>query len=102
MLNHLSLIPANNFAKVPSAGYGCWTNTVSPTDSLYPKAGLKLDEGELTIRLEDSNGNDTTNTDKFKVHARVVYSYRISFKDYPKTEAERNSKGIEIETSGDL
>jgi hypothetical protein len=96
------IIPSNTFAKVPSAGYGCWTNAVSPIDPLYPKAGIKLDEGELSIRLEDASGNDTTNTDKFKVHARVLYTYRIAFKDYPKSEAERNSKGIEIETSGDL
>jgi hypothetical protein len=96
------IVPSNNFHKVPSVGYGCWTNAISPIDPLYPKAGLKLDEGELTLRLEDSFGNDTNNIDKFKVHVRVVYTYRISFKDYPKTEAERNSKGIEIETSGDL
>lgn len=94
------IIPMNNFNNVPSvAGYGCWTNAVVPTDPLYPKAGIKLDEGELTFRLEDSTSECN---DKFKVHARIVYTYRVTFKDYPKSETERNSKGIEIETSGDL
>jgi len=96
------IIPMNSFANVPSSnGYGCWTNAIVPTDPLYPKAGIKLDEGELTFRLEDNSSTHVT-SDKFKVHARVIYTYRITFKDYPKTEAERNSKGIEVETSGDL
>jgi hypothetical protein len=92
-----TIIPANHFNKIPEyPGYGCWTNATDATEPLYPKPGIKLDEGELTLRIEDTENN------KYKVHARVVYTYRISFKDYPKTESERNSKGIEVEVSGDL
>jgi hypothetical protein len=95
------IVPYKNFGKLPKySGYGCWTNSVTASDPLYPKPGIKLDEGELTFRLEDPNNSESK--DKYRVHARAVYTYRITFKDYPKTEAERNSKGIEVEVSGDL
>jgi hypothetical protein len=98
------IIPSNHFNKIPEyPGYGCWTNATSAADPLYPKPGIKLDEGELTLRIEDVQNSEKDQTSsKYKVHARVVYTYRITFKDYPKTEAERNSKGIEVEVSGDL
>jgi hypothetical protein len=95
------IIPMNNFPKVPeSSGYGCWTNAVDPIDPLYPKAGLKINDSELSFRLE--NEEDSSDETKFKIHSRVIYSYRITLKDYPKSETERNSKGIEVEVSGDL
>jgi hypothetical protein len=91
----------NNFPKVPeSSGYGCWTNAVDPIDPLYHKAGLKINDSELSFRLE--NEEDSSDETKFKIHSRVIYSYRITLKDYPKSETERNSKGIEVEVSGDL
>jgi hypothetical protein len=104
--NHESYItekitPMNHFVKVPEyPGYGCWTNTVSAADPLYPKSGIKLDEGELTFRLEDNENPESKN--KYHIHARIIYTYRITFKDYPKNEAERNGKGVEIEISGDI
>lgn len=95
------IIPSNHFKRIPDfPGYGCWTNAIAASDPLYPKPGIKLDEAELTLRVEDTENPD--NKDKFKVHTRIIYTYRITFKDYPKTEAERNSKGIEVEISGDL
>ena len=95
------IVPYKNFGKMPKyAGYGCWTNAVSAADPLYPKPGIKLDEGELTFRLEDTKNPDSK--DKYRVNVRVVYTYRITFKDYPKNEMERNSKGVEVEISGDL
>lgn len=94
------IIPSNHFNKIPEhPGYGCWTNATSAADPLYPKPGIKLDEGELTFRIED---NDEESKNKYRLHSRIVYTYRITFKEYPKTESERNSKGIEVEVSGDL
>jgi len=96
-----NILPSNHFNRIPDfPGYGCWTNAISAADPLYPKPGIKLDEGELTLRVEDSE--NPSNADKFRVHARIIYTYRVTFKDYPKTEAERNSKGIDVEISGDL
>ncbi len=95
------IIPSNHFNKVPEfPGYGTWTNATYGADPLYPKPGIKLDEGELTFRVEDSENLESKT--KYRLHARVVHTYRVTFKDYPKNEAERNSKGIEIEISGDL
>jgi hypothetical protein len=95
------IVPYKNFGKIPKyAGYGCWTNAVCAADPLYPKPGIKLDEGELTFRIEDSVNPESK--DKYKVNVRAVYTYRITFKDYPKNEAERNSKGIDVEISGDM
>lgn len=94
------IIPSNHFNRIPDhPGYGCWTNAVAAADPLYPKPGIKLDGGELTFRVEDE---DPENTNKYHIQVRVVYTYRVSFKDYPKTESERNSKGIDVEISGDL
>lgn len=90
------IVPSNHFPRTPDeAGYGTWTNAVYAGDSLYPKPGIKLDDGELTFKLVDSK-------DKYVIHTRCVYTYRVVFKDYPKNESERNGKGIEVEISGDL
>lgn len=94
------LLTKRNFKKVPSvAGYGCWTNAVDATDSLYPKPGIKLDDSELTFRLENS---EVQTQDNFKVNIQVVYTYRISIKDYPKNETERGIKGVDFEIMGDM
>ena len=87
------------FNKVPNvAGYGCWTNAADATDPLYPKSGIKLDESEITFRLEN---NDFPTSDTFRVNIQVIYTYRITIKDFPRTEAERNTKGIDFDISGD-
>jgi len=94
------LLSKRNFRKVPNvAGYGCWTNASDAADPLYPKPGIKLDDAELTFRLEN---NEHTSSDNFRVNAQMVYTYRITVKDYPKNETERNVKGIDFEISGDL
>lgn len=94
------LVSKRNFRKTPKdAGYGVWTNAADAADVLYPKPGIKLDDSELTFRLEN---NEKTSSDTFRVNAQVVYGYRITIKDYPKNEAERNMKGIEFEISGDM
>lgn len=94
------IVPVNNFNKVPiDAGYGCWTNAPNATDVLYPKPGIKLDDSEMTFRLEN---NEHPTSDTFRINIQVVYTYRMTIKDCPKTESERNNKGIEFEVSGDL
>lgn len=94
------IVSRHNFNKIPDEpGYGCWTNAPKATDVLYPKPGIKLDDSELTFRLEN---NDLPTDDSFRINVQVVYTYRITIKDYPKTENERNVKGIEFEISGDF
>jgi hypothetical protein len=94
------LVSYQNFNKVPKdAGYGCWTNAPNAVDPLYPKPGLKLDESELTFRLENT---EHPSSDTFRINIQIVYTYRIAIKDYPRTESERNTKGIEFDISGDL
>lgn len=94
------IVTANNFNKVPiDPGYGCWTNAPKATDVLYPKPGIKLDDSEMTFRLENT---EHPTTDTFRINVQVVYTYRLTIKDCPKTESERNTKGIEFEISGDM
>jgi len=94
------IISRHNFNKAPTdAGYGCWTNAPNATDVLYPKPGINLDNSELTFRLEN---NDNSTSDTFRLNVQVVYTYRITIKDYPKSESERNTKGIEFDISGDM
>lgn len=94
------LVTKKNFKKRPKvAGYGGWTNAANAADPLYPKPGIKLDESELTFRLENT---DFPNTNTYKVNVQLVYTYRITIKDYPRNETERNQKGIDFEISGDM
>lgn len=94
------LVSKKNFKRTPrDPGYGCWTNAPDACSPLYPKPGIKLDDSEITFRLENLN---YPSNDNFKINVQVVYSYRITIKDYPKNEAERNVKGIEFDISGDM
>lgn len=94
------IVPKFNFNKVPHvAGYGCWTNATDACDALYPKPGINLNESELTFRLEN---NDFSTESTFRIIIQLVYTYRITIKDYPKSENERNTKGIDFEISGDM
>jgi len=94
------IVSKQNFNKVPKEpGYGCWTNAPNATDSLYPKPGINLNDSELTFRLEN---NEFHSNDSFRVNIQIVYTYRITINDYPKSETERNVKGIDFEISGDM
>jgi len=93
------IVSKMNFNKTPALpGYGCWTNAPDAANCLYPKPGVNLDDSELTFRLENNNENCD---DSFRINAQVVYNFRITIKDYPKNETERNIKGIDFEISGD-
>ena len=94
------LVSYQSFNKVPvDAGYGVWTNAPNAVDPLYPKPGIKLEDSEMTFRLENA---EHFTSDTFRINIQIVYTYRITIKDYPRTEAERNMKGIDFEISGDL
>jgi hypothetical protein len=94
------IIPKMHFNKVPKyPGYGCWTNATDACDVLYPKSGINLNDSELTFRLEN---NDFPSGCNFRIVIQLVYTYRITIKDYPKTEAERNVKGMDFDISGDM
>lgn len=94
------IIPKMHFNKVPKApGLGCWTNATDAADVLYPKAGINVNDGELTFRLENTEFPCSSN---FRIVVQLVYTYRITIKDFPKTESERNTKGIDFEISGDM
>lgn len=94
------MIPKMHFNKVPkNPGLGCWTNATDAVDTLYPKSGINVNDGELTFRLEN---NEFSSSSTFRIVTQLVYTYRITIKDAPKTESERNTKGIDFEISGDM
>ena len=59
--------------------------------------------GKLTVRLKDTDPlleTDPTRkacSDTFVLKVRLVYTHKLSFKSYPKTEEERSSRNAVVE-----
>ena len=94
--------PYKHFSSKPSSpGYNCWTNSFRAREkSTIPEIAIS----KIEVKLADLNPytkishdlNQLANTDLFYLELLLLYTKKITFEIFPKTEEERKTISSKI------